>query len=713
MSQEYGQGEDVAPTNTEPSTALSFRPTVHHSTSVPESVTSWQESTFESSYQESGKGNDKSPSAVTFAKDDNSKDNFQKMKNRKLGELFASTEMLFNSGREENKRMKAVFGVFSGVAVGSLIFVLLYCNFEYSGIVAGTVASVSTIFICIGLAFFPTCRCIMALVFPNFTTGKGRTLLLSVIFAGMLTGPILNITHNGKEIGNSMACVIDLIANQSRILLQQSKEPIRDVAKYIEQQRQSLENIQNSMFVDFKELRDAIDALENDFNVVDTSMNKIYEECTSPLKTANEKCIKQCNILILPNPKAECLTWCRTLTDICSPLKISDNFAGVTKDMKDIIGQAEKYFSPGVKVDGNFEDNGNNSGEISMVQRRIDEKTESSVLTIKTIITTMKYVLSLSLLLMFIQAFLYFKNYMAKDGYDNIYITKEFIELDKKKEENGEESLLPIKKIEKSEYIHTRSLKLTKQELDSCKTGLAHVFIHAFICFVVVLFDFFLYYILNLIQTFGKVEIDLNDKRRLTVDVEGKGFIASFYKEIFKGINIDDVFHVHVNLDKCLPNPTSTSGDTVVGFFLLYLLALCFVMFHGYGMRMRRKIAAYFFPEQEASRMEYLHKTIRHKRIARQRFLRQEVRSAHKESFMKKGFRLSTWLITNCKCIAKLVPSREQLECSSCEETKGTFDSVKLTKCTGVRDDVACTAVYCDDCRVILGGVCPLCYQEE
>ncbi|XP_060602139.1 uncharacterized protein LOC132755299, partial [Ruditapes philippinarum] len=154
----------------------------------------------------------------------------------------------------------------------------------------------------------------------------------------MLTGPILNITHNGKEIGNSMACVIDLIANQSRILLQQSKEPIRDVAKYIEQQRQSLENIQNSMFVDFKELRDAIDALENDFNVVDTSMNKIYEECTSPLKTVNQECIKLCNELpTLPiNLRAECLTQCsslNTLTDICSPLKISDNFAGVTKDM--------------------------------------------------------------------------------------------------------------------------------------------------------------------------------------------------------------------------------------------------------------------------------------------------------------------------------------------------------------------------------------------
>ena len=189
--------------------------------------------------------------------------------------------------------------------------------------------------------------------------------------------------------------------------------------------------------------------------------------------------------------------------------------------------------------------------------------------------------------------------------------------------------------------------------------------------------------------------------------------MVDFYKEMFKGINIDGTFQAHITLDKCLPKPSSPSGGTVAGFLVLYLLALCFVMLRGYAMRMRRKIAAYYYPEQEASRMEYLHKTIRHKRIARQRFLRQEVKSAHKESFMKKKFRLSTWLTSKCPCMEKVIPSREQLECSSCEEKQGAFGSVTLTKCTGVREDVACTAVYCDDCRVILQGVCPLCYREE
>ena len=245
--------------------------------SVPESVTSWQESTFESSYQQSGRGENESPNQNKLAGNENSKDQFQKIKSGKLRELYSSTDLLFHTGREENKRMKAVFGAISGLAIGGLLFILLYYSFEYSGIVAVVLASVSTIFICIGLAFFPTCRCILALVFPNFSTGKGRAVLLSIIFAGMLSGPIINITHNGKETGNSLACMIDLIATQSKLLLQQSKESVKEVVENIEEQRKSLDNMRNRMFVDFKDFRNAIDALQSDFDIVDTTMNKLYE----------------------------------------------------------------------------------------------------------------------------------------------------------------------------------------------------------------------------------------------------------------------------------------------------------------------------------------------------------------------------------------------------------------------------------------------------
>ncbi|XP_053394074.1 DC-STAMP domain-containing protein 2-like [Mercenaria mercenaria] len=691
MFQDYEYREDgistIAKSSTKPT--VSYHAAVHHSMSIPESVVSWQESTFESSqdFRESDLGGNKSAlNKVKFAAEDNQSNKLRNFRKKKLGAIMASTDMLFHSGRDENKRMKAAFGAFSGLVIGGLLFILLLYSFGYSKLVAGICALVCTLFICIGLALFPACRCIMALVFPNFFTGNGRAVLFSVIFAIMLTGPILNITNNAKETGNSMSCVIDLIANQSKQLQQQLTEPVKHIGKYVDQQREALQNIKANMVIDFSGLKEVVDTLEKDFVTVNNNLDSVYQVCVVPVKNVIQKCRDKCEAFIF------------------------DLFSGIGKFT---LGRAESYFNADIKVAADFNSKSNSSKEAKTVTEQLKKDIDSKVISFQTFMKIVKYVLSLSLVLMFLQAFWYFRNYMSKDSYDNMYITKEFNELDKRKQHDGEESLLPLKKTEQSEYIYTRSFKITKQEFDNCKIGLTQVFLHAIFCIVVVLFDHFLYYILNLIHTFGQFEIDLSEKSRLKVNVNGTGLIASFYRSIFKGIDIDEYFLSEMKLERCIPSPTPPTDEYVLVFLVLYILAICFVILRGYGMRMRRKIAAYYYPEQETARMEYLHKTIRHRRVARQRFLRQEVKSAHKESVLKKKFRLSTWVVSRFPCITRCISPREQLECSSCEERQGRFSSVKLTKCPGMSDGITCTAVYCDECRLILRGNCPLCYQEE
>lgn len=376
------------------------------------------------------------------------------------------------------------------------------------------------------------------------------------------------------------------------------------------------------------------------------------------------------------------------------------------------LDKAERFYKVDVTIETKFMGDTNSTKEMKLIQKDVNDDIETKVITFQTFMTVVNYVLSLSLFLMFLQAYLYFRNYMAKDGYDNVYITKQFIELDKKKEVDEEETVLPLKKIEQSEYISTRSLKLNKQEFSNCKVGLAQVFLHFTFCIVVIISDYCLYYLLNLVHKFGNIDIKVSGSGRFTISVNG-GYIASFYRRLFEGINVHESFLVELRVGKCLPNPTSPTGEYAIILILLYLFAVCFVILRGYGMRLRRKISAYYYPEQENARMEYLHKTIRHRRMARTRFLRQEVKSTHKESTMKEKFRLSTWLASHFPCMAKCIPSRKKLACSSCEEQEGKFHHVKLTKCPGVMNGVACKAVYCEDCQIILNGVCPLCTQEE
>lgn len=373
------------------------------------------------------------------------------------------------------------------------------------------------------------------------------------------------------------------------------------------------------------------------------------------------------------------------------------------------MDKAESFFKVDIKVEGNFNTDTNSSKDTDTIQHEVKYDIESKVSSFQDVMKFTQYILSASVFLMFLQAFLYFRNYMSKDGYDNNYITQGFMDLDKQKDE----VVLPLKQRERSEYIHTKSFRLNHQELAYCRMGLIQVLFHSVFCMVVVLFDYFLYYILKLFHRFGTVEIDLNSEGHLEITVNGNGPVASFYRAVFTGIDVYTRLGANINIGGCLPNPSPPSGEHIIVFIALYILAVSFVILRGYGMRLRRKIAAYYYPEQETARMEYLHKTIRHRRIAHQKFLRQEVKSTHKESVMKEKFRLSTWLVSHCPCASTCVPDRRNIGCISCEERPGKLRHVYLTRCTGERGGVACTAVYCDACRAVLNDTCPLCSHSD
>lgn len=197
----------------------------------------------------------------------------------KFGKLTSSTDMLFNSGRDENKRMKAVFGVFSGIMIGGLIYVLLVYSFDYSHLVAGIMVALITILMCVALALWSACRCVMALVFPNFFTSKGRGVMMSIILSLLLSGPIQNITDNSRETGSSMACIAEVVANQTKVLRNQLAEPMIQMAEYAAKNKKKLAEAQ-------KDITNVIDAFMNNYRSVEKAMqdakdqmNGIYQVC--------------------------------------------------------------------------------------------------------------------------------------------------------------------------------------------------------------------------------------------------------------------------------------------------------------------------------------------------------------------------------------------------------------------------------------------------
>jgi len=64
------------------------------------------------------------------------------------------------------------------------------------------------------------CRCVVALVVPAASTDRGRIGFVLLTVATLLSGPVVNVEFNVREMARSMICSADIAYNQTLLLLQ-------------------------------------------------------------------------------------------------------------------------------------------------------------------------------------------------------------------------------------------------------------------------------------------------------------------------------------------------------------------------------------------------------------------------------------------------------------------------------------------------------------
>lgn len=377
------------------------------------------------------------------------------------------------------------------------------------------------------------------------------------------------------------------------------------------------------------------------------------------------------------------------------------------------LDDAVNYFDIDIIITGEFTGDTNVSKPAAAIQAEVEEDIGGKLDVFDSIMSIARKCLSLSLILIFLQSFWYLRNYLAKDGYDNIYITRQFRELDDEAKKNARETVLPLKDRENDEYVNTASIKLNMTELSYSKLGLIQVMLHFLLCVLVITFDYALFYILNLIKKYGDIELEIESHDHVMIAVQGSGPVADFYRVMVKGYNLDRNFTSKLDVEPCLPKPRQPSGAMIPAFLIMYLITLAVVILRAYGMRLRRKVSAYYCPEQELARLDYLHKKIRHKRVGFLKFLRQQIMSSHKEEHVKNKLRLSSWIAFNLPFLSQFIPQKEKMECTCCGQRDTSFNNAKLTKCPGEIGGVPCNAVYCEECHTALRSICPLCSSDD
>lgn len=187
----------------------------------------------------------------------------------------------------------------------------------------------------------------------------------------------------------------------------------------------------------------------------------------------------------------------------------------------------------------------------------------------------------------------------------------------------------------------------------------------------------------------------------LSVHVMGTSLMARLLRSTVGSLNSSSDTELETSNFVCLPQPLSMTRQQYAHSFVPLAVLLLLCLLQAYAYRLRRAIAAFYFPKREKSRVLYLYnKLLRQRhcfvRLQRERIARRARRypalgSALVERCCRRWPRLRRWLRRSCTvCGEKETPPRLH-ECPS----------------------PACGAAYCAPCWRDVGRVCPACGPKD
>ncbi|XP_071944183.1 DC-STAMP domain-containing protein 2-like [Antedon mediterranea] len=641
-----------------------------------------------------------------------------------LRSLAASREVLndiFQSGRKENKKMKGVLGLCVAIFLGAILFIGLHYGLYYTEVVSVIITAASTFFIALGLAFSVRSRCIAALMAPTLCTSRGRAAVLALTLGLLLNGPIKNIVNNGNQLSEAMTCNADVLNQHSEQIQEAALKSFDDYVENVEASLETLESIATDIQESMEPLTEGIlrvnDQIENAANALTTSaetcinmLNDAYDECKIKINSVYEDCKRRLGI---------------DINGICAPLGITDVFCEAVKigteicrlptlgdDIFDIIiidgieeavEELVDMFEVNVDFVPTWQDaRVNFTGDPKAIAEKISAKLEDTFGTFDIIILFLDRLVAFSVVYLLYRSYRYHSNYVTKDRFDNFYITKEFRKFDKHRFDNGQESILPLKKYEKKKMIDVTTLALSHPEKGSFKIGLASVLLKALITATIILVDYGFYWLLTVMQSLYKeINYSASGGGDLSYNIEGNGLMAEFARNLYgEGPQDSNTYEIQSQAQKCIPKPLKPEDNTAIIIGVLYGVIILTVLFQAYALRLRRWIASYYYPEREQARTMYLYNKTLRKRRTLWSMLKQTIKENRREQVAVERISFRSWLAAQNK-FCRIILGNTSRVCLGCatEENKSFY----------ICDNTRCSGAYCGECLEQVDSVCALC----
>nr|XP_020847553.1 DC-STAMP domain-containing protein 1 isoform X6 [Phascolarctos cinereus] len=521
----------------------------------------------------------------------------------------------------------------------------------------------------LGWGTSPYIRCASLLLIPKMLGKEGRLLVLGYVLAAIYEGPVANLRHNLDEVVSSLGCTVELQINHTRMAWRVSTSPLRtvfnDLLKRKEELKFDIQNISQS----FKEL---------DAQVKSTSG---YEpEASRELKGQG------------PEVRTR------------------------LKGVKAISTQ--KIYEAKTKLRCRYIVN----AAIQSCHRWFDQKHARCMQTIK--VPLFSHLLCLPMMFKFLCSIAKEREADSPAGHQReqgpaergseglrrlsggpagrslgaasdpafLHVPVGF--------PGGRRSLLPLRKAEKATVIFPFKPTIQATEMKNVIRELLESLPVLMLLLILCVLDWAFFTIFDTISKHSFLQYTFSSSHHLEVNVGGDSMLARLLRKTIGALNTSSDLLIESSNMACLPKPMGMNSQDYTKAFLPAGLLVLLCLTQAFSYRLRRVIAAFYFPKREKKRVLFFYNELLRKRLVFTKFRRTVIRQrAQKQG--RPRHRLADWCYRHCRFLWHFLRRR----CVVCQAPETSESWVCPTP--------GCGAVYCASCWIDMGKKCPACTPRD
>ncbi|NWS32475.1 DCST2 protein, partial [Polioptila caerulea] len=484
----------------------------------------------------------------------------------------------------------------------------------------------------LGMAFSMKTRMIVLLALPHFFTREGKMMIMMMALCLTMQGPGTNLLHNVSQVAKALSCGAELAQNQTAERLQRAKEPLLNVQKKIKDIGQNAKVVCDRVR---KFVRSIIDstrhvarALRNVWLwlsrvgwICNRELGSPLSSCYRYMDKVKDRCERTIPFLfyicyVVLSLKAICSMTGALSVMFCTIPQYIQIFVrtNVAAPLTAALNHIRAEFEFNISVVHHFSVNLNASKSLGEVSADMMEAVHRYMEPYHRALELFSYLSVLAILFLFYQAVRYRRRYLRDDTFDNIYITRRFVELDLRCAEQGKPTVLPLSLRERGRYIPPAALWLSKEERRQYGLQLFGFLRHVLLGLSIILADYSIFWLLDLFRHQLSADIIARAPSTMTIDVNGTGYTSEIFQDLVSAFNELQEGEVSVLSQVCLIEPAEPDHNTYITIGILYGIWLFISIFGSYMARLRRAVCAAYFPSREQERLAFLHNIIRARR---------------------------------------------------------------------------------------------------